>query len=184
MNTKIVSNLFVAGVPTDEFEYFAAPQSAERQRRWLWCWAACIQMVLNFHGLYINQEEIVQRVFGISYDLPATLQQILYALSGWAPDVRGRFSEIHAIPYVLNNSQLIIDLANKWPLIAALPGNPIGHACVLTAVKYRLFPTNQPFLLSAVIRDPWPGNRSKQEITWPRNSSPFAFMVRVSVTRL
>lgn len=127
--------MYVAGIPTDEFEYFAAPQNAGRQRGFQWCWAACVQMVLNFHGLYVQQEEVVQRVFGASYDSAANLQQILYALRGWGPDTRGRFSQIYAIPYVQNNTQLVTDLANKWPLVVGFAGRPIGHACVLTAVN-------------------------------------------------
>jgi len=182
MYWQLGPNLFVAGVPTDEFDYFA---ETGRQRGFQWCWVASVQMVLNYHGLRVQQEQIAQRIFGASYDLPANLEQILYALSGWAPDTRGRFSQIHAVPYVLNNSQLVSDLANKWPLVVGFSGNPNGHACVLTAVKYSLAPpVNQPFLLSAIIRDPWPGNVGKQEIAWPPDRSPFNFSVRVSVTRL
>lgn len=184
MNKQNNPNLYIAGIPTNEFEYFAAPQTAGRQRGYQWCWAACVQMVLNYHGLYVQQEKVVQRVFGVSYDVAANLQQILYALSGWAPDTRGRYSQILAIPYVLNNSQLITDLANKWPLIVGIPGNPIGHACVLTAVRYSLTNLNIPILHSAVIRDPWPGNISRQEFPWPPNHSPFGFSVRVFVNRL
>jgi len=54
----------------------------------MWYWAASIQMVLNYHGLYVTQEQIVQRVFGLPLDTPAYLQHILYALTGWAPGHR------------------------------------------------------------------------------------------------
>ena len=71
-------------------------------------------MVLNYYGFYVQQKEVVQRVFGVSSDAAANLQRI---------------------PYVLNNNQLIADLANKWPIIVRIPGNPISHACGLTAVR-------------------------------------------------
>ena len=54
---------FVAGVPTEEFVHFAAPEGAGRQKMENWCWAACIQMVLNYHGLYVDQKDVVARVF-------------------------------------------------------------------------------------------------------------------------
>jgi hypothetical protein len=69
-------------------------------------------MVLNCHGLYITQEQIVQKVFGGLYDAPAYLNQILCALTGWAPDTRGPLSAIHAALYGLTPSLLIADLSN------------------------------------------------------------------------
>lgn len=184
MNNQNGQKIFLAGIPTNELEYFAAPQTVGRQRASQWCWAACVQMVLNYHGLYVQQEEVVQRVFGASFDAPANLQQILYALSGWAPDTRGRYSQIYAIPYILDTAQLVTDLINKWPLIVGIAGNPVGHVCVLTAVKYSLMSSGLPFLHSAIIRDPWPGSISKHEIPWPSNHTPFMFSVRVFVNRL
>lgn len=86
---QVGPNLFVAGVPSDQFEFFAAPSLAGRQRQSNWCWAASIQMLLNYHGLFVAQEQIVQRIYGAQVDYPAQPAQILAALSGWAPDVRG-----------------------------------------------------------------------------------------------
>ena len=48
---RLAPNYFVAGIPTDEFRYFAAPESTGRQRQVNWCWAAVVQMVLNAQGL-------------------------------------------------------------------------------------------------------------------------------------
>src|SRR5262245_47098196 len=89
---QIGPNSYIAGIQTREFQYFAAPEVAGRQRQQNWCWAACVQMVLNYHGLYVTQEQVVQRIFGQQADSPADENRILTALSGWAPDIRGRFS--------------------------------------------------------------------------------------------
>ena len=62
---------FVAGVKSEEFVHFAAPESAGKQRMENWCWAACIQMVLNYHGLYVDQQDIVTRIYGAAIDRPA-----------------------------------------------------------------------------------------------------------------
>jgi hypothetical protein len=178
-------NYFVAGVPTSQFEYFAAPEVAGRQHQANWCWAACVQMVLNYHGLYVRQEQVVQKIFGRQVDAPGTPQQILAALSGWAPDVRGRFSAIRASPYVFQGSDIVQDLAYRWPLIVGVR-NPdgSGHAYVLTAVYYSVDAYNRPMFDKVVLRDPWPSNRSKQEWLWRDFQSRVSFAARVYVTRL
>jgi hypothetical protein len=124
-------------------------------------------MVLNYHGLYVSQEEVVQRIYGAQVDLPAQPQQILAALSGWAPDVRGRYSAIQATPYTFSASQIVQDLGYRWPLIAGLRNQDGGgHAVVLTAIYYSIDQWNNPIFQSVVIRDPWPGSPSRQEISW------------------
>lgn len=200
----IAPNTFVAGIRSDEFRYFAAPEVAGRQRQSNWCWAACVQMVLNYHGLIVNQEEVVQRVFGRQIDQPADNSQILLALSGWAPDFRGRFSAITAIPYAWNGS-LISDLAYKWPLIAGLKNaDGSGHAYVLTALQYH----NENYVMFyrygfcqgrvcqqpvygqrtvfdyVFLRDPWPSNESLQKWTWSQFQANLLFLDGVHVIRL
>ena len=128
-------NYFVAGIPSAEFEYFAATDVAGRQRQANWCWAATVQMVLNYHGLFVSQEQIVHRIYGDLVDRPAGPNEILEALSGWAPDARGRFSSIYATPYIVRGSDIVRDLASRWPIVVGLRGEPIGHAYVLTAVQ-------------------------------------------------
>lgn len=179
-------NYFIAGVPTDQFQFFAAPEFAGRQRQANWCWAACIQMVLNYHGLYVTQEQIVSRIYGWQVDRPGTLEQVLYALSGWAPDVRGRFSSIVASPYIMSGSDIVQDLAYRWPLIVGLRGKrpgDIGHAYVLTAVYYSVDPYNRPLFDKVVLRDPWPTNASRQEMSWYEFQSRLMFAARVYVIR-
>lgn len=178
-------NLFVAGIPSDQFEFYAAPSFAGRQRQSNWCWAASVQMILNYHGLFVQQEEIVQRIYGAQVDRPAQPPQILTALSGWAPDARGRYSAIQATPYTFSGSQIIKDLAYRWPLIVGLV-NPSGggHAVVVTAVYYSVDQWNNPIFQGVVIRDPWPGNPSRQELSWGEFQQRLMFMAHVYVQRL
>lgn len=182
---SIGPNLFVAGVPSSQFEFFAAPAEGGRQRQSNWCWAASVQMVLNYHGLFVTQEQIVQRIYGAQVDLPAQPAAILAALSGWAPDARGRFSVIHATPYTFSGAQIVRDLAMRWPLIAGLRNpNGGGHAVVVTAVRYSVDRWNNPVFQSVVIRDPWPGNPSRQEMSWLEFQQRVTFMAHVYVQRL
>lgn len=177
---QVGPGLFAAGVPSNQFQFFAAPQRMSN-----WCWAACVQMTLNYHGLFVSQEMVVQRIFGNQINQPGQPQMILAALSGWSADARGRFSAIHASPYVIRGSQIVGDLANRWPLIVGLRGNPIGHAYVLTGVYYTVNQfNNEPIFQGVVLRDPWPGNPSRKEMTWAEFEQNLMFIARVSVSRL
>lgn len=182
---QIQPGLFAAGVPSQQFNFFAAPLEQGRQRQQNWCWAACVQMTLNYHGLRVSQEEIVQRIFGAQVDQPGTPEMILTALSGWAPDQYGRYSAIHASPYVFRGSTIVGDLANRWPLIVGLRGQPVGHAYVLTGVYYTVnIYDNEPMFQSVVLRDPWPGRQSRIEMPWAIFQQNLMFMARVSVMHL
>jgi len=182
---QVRPGLFAAGVPSAQFDFFAARGHQGRQRQQNWCWAACVQMTLNYHGLRVSQEEVVQRVFGAQVDRPGTPQMILAALSGWAPDQRGRYSVIHATPYVMRGSTIVRDLANRWPLIIGLRGQPVGHAYVLTGVYYTVNPyNNEPVFQHVILRDPWPGRPSRVEVPWVVFQQKLMFMARVSVSRL
>lgn len=179
---QVAPGVFVAGVPSHQFEYVRANSaSGGRQEQQNWCWAASIEMVLRYHGLDVAQGDIVQQVFGHRVDAPANAYQILYALNGWRVDRRGRSFVVGADPYVVSGWQLIEDLAYRWPLIVGLHGDPIGHAYVLTAVRYSVDPWGRPVFHSVVLRDPWPGSESRQEWSWAAFESRLMFMARVRV---
>lgn len=196
-------NSYVAGIPTEEFVYTVAPEMQGRQRQQNWCWAACVQMVLNFHGLYVSQEQVVERIFGRQVNEPATNSQILEALSGWAPDFRGRSSLIRATTYVWDEA-VIDDLAHEWPLIVGLDNKDgTGHAYVLTAIEFHnvRYVTDyqqsfwrgrweripvyavRPEIDYLILRDPWPGSQSKTRMPFAEFTSAVMFTDRVHVVR-
>jgi len=182
---QIQPGVYAVGVPTEEFEYMAAPQNSGRQRQTNWCWAASIQMVLNYHGVKATQEEIVSRCFGALIDRPAEPQVILAALNGWGVQANGNPVIISASPIVLKGSDIVADLAYHWPLIVGFRTPRGGHACVLTAVSYTVNPyTNEPVFQSAVLRDPWPNNQSRNIVPWSRFISSLMFIARVRVTSM
>lgn len=180
---KIGDNLFMAGVPTTHFEHFAAPGGQGRQRSANWCWAACIQMVLNYHGLRVTQEQIVTKIYGGLVDAPAEGGSVVAALNGWVPDAAGNAAYVQAVPYVVSAADIIRDLALRWPLIVGLRQQPVSHAYVLTAVTYSLDGYGQPQLRGVVLRDPWPGNPSRVELPWATFAARCMFATRVYVVR-
>ena len=170
-----------------------SPLRAGRRRRSRAGWMAAVrwrarrdarrESSLYYHGLYVSQEQIVQRIYGDVVDRPAGLHEIRAALSGRAPDVRGRFSSISANSNVVRSSDIVTDLASKWPIIVGLRGAPIGHAYVLTAVYYRVGPYNEPIFDRVVLRDPWPTSPSRQELNWAEFQRRLMFTARVYVVR-
>ncbi len=178
--TQISSNQYVVGLPSEGFKHFAATQHKQN-----WCWAACVQMVLNWHGLYVNQEEIVERIYGRQVDRPAQPNQILNALTGWAPDARGRYSAIQADPVNIVPETVIQDLEYRWPLIVGL-SQPTGggHAYVLTAAYVYQDPNQGPIIYRVVLRDPYPTNPSRIEMDMREFAARCTFATRVRVVKL
>ena len=126
-------------------------------------------MVLNYHGVAVTQEQVVQRIFnGTVTNEPGRLDQILTALSGWAFSTNGRPVMLTSTSVAFSGSEIVTDLAMKWPIIVGVqmvPGK-VGHAYVMTAVTYRVDKMNQPIFVSAILRDPWPENPSRIEVPW------------------
>jgi hypothetical protein len=172
---------FVAGIPTEDFEEFAAPEVEGKQRQSNWCWAAGIQMVLNYHGIPVTQENIVAKVFGADINSTAWPAQILAALSGPAVRRDGRPVRISASPIVFSGSDIVQDVAYHWPLIVGLSSQFGGHVYVLTAVTYQVDASNQPIFMTVVLRDPWPASQSRIEVPWGQFSPHVTFVARVRV---
>lgn len=180
---QIGPGYYAAGIPTEEFEYYAAPYTAGRQRQQNWCWAACIQMVLNYHGINVTQEDIVTRVFGSLVDRPGQPEDIMTALTGWGVMYNGQNAQIQASTTVYGPGDIISDLADKKPLIVGFTTSySVGHACVLTAATYYVDSySKEPSIQSVIIRDPYPDQPSRMEMSWAEFQSRLIFIARVHI---
>lgn len=156
--------LYWAAIETTYFKAYVA-----EQRNNNWCWAACTQMVLNYQGVDVSQEQIVERVFGARVDRPGTAQNIVEGASGWYVDgyTIGAKADYSFIP-----QKLVDDLVNKYPLVVGLsrPGQNVGHAYVLTGLSFQK-QGNAIYPQSVILRDPWPGNQSRIVLSWSDFSS-------------
>lgn len=181
---QIGPGIWVAGIPSNEFEYFAAPRTEGLQRQSNWCWAASVQMVLNYRGVPVTQEQVVQRIFnGAVPNVPGQPEQILTALTGWAFTRNGQRVMLSSSPFAFNGSEIVRDLAERWPIIVGVRTSPTtGHAYVLTAVTYGVDPWNRPIFQTAILRDPWPGNQSRIEVPWPVFQQNWMFLARMRIT--
>lgn len=158
------------GIPREQFEFVASAQHNSQ-----WCWAASIQMVLNYYGVNINQAQIVARSYGVGPmgqlpDWPGSFQTITANLNNWSIDNNGT-------PYVVTAflgggaptpAILLEELNNRRPVIVAYQSGPnSGHAVVITAASYTPSPYG-PIVQSIIVRDPFPTpenvqNRGRRE---------------------
>jgi ABC-type bacteriocin/lantibiotic exporter with double-glycine peptidase domain len=180
---QVTPGYFTASIEPKHFEFAAAPRVAGMQSQSNWCWAACIQMVLKYRGLFVEQENVFDRISGSWIHAQDEQQQILAALSRWGPDYKGSFSTVYASPYAFGGVHLVQDLAANSPLIADLRTPDGGdHAFVLTAISYRLGFFDQPIFDKVVLCDPWPEHEKCQELSWADFKQRLSFLVWVSVS--
>jgi hypothetical protein len=167
-----------------------------RQRCGNWCWAACIETVFALNGFSVPQERIVEKVFGTTQCLSANGDQILHAIGGpWVDENGRRFeargSELTWAGFGMSSSldrpddygegiqgyrdlgaiKIVNTLKDEYPLIVGSipPGGGIGHAMLLTAVRYSVVPhggqgVESIRLRSLIVRDPWPDNPNRREL--------------------
>ncbi|MBV8630134.1 MAG: C39 family peptidase [Silvibacterium sp.] len=141
------------GISTGQFNYFAAAQQQNE-----WCWAASVQMILNYYGIPASQQEIVTRTYGVPVDAPGSDAAISSALNGLGRTVGGQVHTIRSSsgPGLPPPAVLIDELNQQHPiLIAFMSGPNSGHAVVVTAASFVSTPMG-PQVVSLVVRDPWP----------------------------
>lgn len=164
--------LYWAAVKTD---YFIG--SVARQRNNNWCWAACAQMVLNYQGVNVSQEQIVERVFGSRVDRPGTAANIVKGASGWKVDGHQICAKYDSS---LIPQKLVDDLVNKYPLVIGLsnPMQNVGHAYVLTGISF-LKDGDTIIPQSVILRDPWPDSPSRTTMSWTEFKSRVHTIVHI-----
>lgn len=174
-----ISNAQKLGEIKDKYVYvgisqkeFSSIASFGKQQSINWCWAACIQMILNYNAIPVMQEQIVKRTLGKLVDKPADSKIMFKALNGWQVDVYGRKVLVSSNFYSTDIKEITTFLATKKPLIVGLKqqGSSISHAYVLIGIFYEKFYKSdrnvyyQPH--SVLLVDPWPSNNSFKDIIW------------------
>lgn len=183
---ELAPGVFISGVPTSTFLLRSDPDMDGRQRQSQWCWAATIQMVVNFHGVDLEQEDIVLRAYGYLRDRPATQAEITSVIHDWQLIDRHGDSwqlKVDASDRV-DAVAFIEDLHFNQPLIAGLQNvaddpSKGGHAFVMSSISYRLDARGLIYPFEVSLRDPWPDNPSQSTISWQEFLSRYMFHVRV-----
>jgi len=150
------------GIPRANFNFFASSQ-----RNSEWCWAASLQMIFNYYGISITQEQIVARSYGVGPggSLPnwaGSLQIITTNLNNWSVDNNGRRYVVRAsINWGAPSPLFLIqELTAQRPVLIGYKSGPgSSHAVVITGCSY-LQTGNGPFIQSIIVRDPWPNQEN------------------------
>ncbi len=156
---SFAQKLYYVGIPSSKFNYISSTQEKGQ-----WCWAASIQMVLNYYSIDINQKQIVERTYGTDAfgDIPdwsASIQTIQANLNNWNVDNKGKNYIVNA-QYGLGAPEpffLIEELSQQRPVIIGYKTDFGGHTVVVTAISY-YESSMGPVIRSIVVRDPLPGN--------------------------
>lgn len=151
------------GVSSKKMNYTSSTQNNTQ-----WCWAASIQMVLKYYGVYVTQEQIVERSFGVKRNgqlpnLTASPEVITANLNKWGVDNKGQHYRVRAIwgQHAPRPDLLLKEMEANRPVIIGYEGNEGGHAVVITAVGFT-DTQRGPSIEEIVVRDPWPSRRNRR----------------------
>jgi Papain-like cysteine protease AvrRpt2 len=141
------------GIPTAQFNFVSATQLHAD-----WCWAASVQMVLNWYNIPVQQSDVVKRIYGRLVDAAASEDEIAVALSGTAYDRRNHMVHLVSAWWrgVPSAGLMVTELGEKHPLLVTFHSTrTMLHAVVLTSAEY--FTDAQGIHLTALtFRDPNP----------------------------
>lgn len=182
---QLDSNRYWVGVPQLELNLMQARSvNGGKQLQSRWCWAACIQIIMNYHGLAVHQEDLVQHLYGAKWiNRGADEEQMLAALNRWANDLSsGQVVKVLAKGGLYAPETLIQALAYKWPLIVGLSKAEEHHAVVLTSIEYLV---NQgEFIPQKVcLFDPWPDAPSNRILSWADFQRQYSAAIQIKLVR-
>jgi hypothetical protein len=149
--------IYFIGIEGDKMDQIMVAQNNS-----YWCWAATIEMVLNYYDLYVPQDSIVKQVYGLdeNQELPdygASLDIIQKELNNFGVDTNGTYYSISAVmgKGAPNPGVLIKELNNKRPVLIGYQTEEGGHTVIVTGVSFVKTPSG-PKITSIVVRDPMP----------------------------
>ncbi len=141
------------GIPISQFNFVSASQLHTD-----WCWAASVQMVLNWYNIPVRQTDVVNRIYGKPVDWAASENAIAVALSGTAYDRRDRMVHLHAerLHGTPPANVLVQEFSQRHPMLVTFRSTKtMLHAVVLTSGQYVETATG-PQMTALTFRDPNP----------------------------
>ena len=145
---------------------YNTPVTIIYQQQSCWCWAASIEMVLNYHKVSETQEKIVEKTFGRdAFGDPknhgATIRDISFAINQWYKDKNEKLYRIMGTfsPMYSDEKLLIREIRERHkPTIITyeqppqIDGNSvvIKHAVVLSGLS-----VENDKISKIILRDPW-----------------------------
>ncbi len=148
------------GIPTADFNFASAAQLKTE-----WCWAASVQMILNWYHVPVSQTDVVGRIYGRPIDAAASEDAITLALSGTAYDRSHKKVLLHAkrIRGVPPTDLLVNELSEEHPVLLTFRSTrTMLHAVVLTSAEYERNKDGRIHVTSLTFRDPNPSIKGRK----------------------
>lgn len=147
------------GIAPERFRFVYASQRGSQ-----WCWAACIEMLMNYYGVSLTQEDIVARSYGTTPDgeLPdfaGSIAVVTTNLNHQSVDRSGKpyAVECAVTPGPPSTAHLVYELGRGLPVMCGYAAGPTaGHAVIITEAVYVDSPAG-PIVTRIVVHDPSPG---------------------------
>jgi nuclear transport factor 2 (NTF2) superfamily protein len=130
-----------------------------------WCWAASISNIFAFYDHPVEQEKIVQQVYGRTVNLPAFSGSVIARQVNrvWTDDNGKRFRakltaayDFDARIFAINNNFMINELRHGRPFLF---GNT-SHCMVVTAIDF-----SPVRVVDVGVFDPWPTSRGTRRLS-------------------
>lgn len=120
----------VAFTITTVLVLYGEVSAAELQKAQNWCWASCVQYVLELGQVYQSQEMIAARLDGWPRDRPAHSQELVLLMRSY-----GRTA--YALPRPPSLQELVNTLRSNYVIIAFVrpSGGMIGHFIVVSGIR-------------------------------------------------
>jgi len=152
-----MDHLVSLGLRQDQLSLFHA-----EQRRSAWCWAACVQMILQYHGFPVDQDSVVRKMIGLdSRGYPKNKgaeDSLLTRTLNCTLDHNGTKFMIRA-NYIAGKPRardIIRELINGCPLIIGYRSSTTTkHAVLVTWIEY-LIQEGAPKIYAIQVMDPAP----------------------------
>ena len=177
------------GAQTLAFENSARPETHGKQRCGMWCWAASAQMVFNYNGADVQQEDFVKALFGDTRNSPANNLALIQSMIFYGRDRNQRPIQVQVSTVEPDANLLIQDLTAGHLFITGiyyplhLRGASQGHVYVLTGVETLTDPdSGQVFIENVVLRDPERGKASRRTMPWNEFLSNRMWLVQTRVS--
>jgi hypothetical protein len=175
---KLDRNYYVAGPTTEEVEFIEATPQCQN-----WAWAACAQILLNYHGLKVTQEQIIKKAYDDEEPCEEGIApNIISAINGWSPASVERVGKVLSGSGTFNDQELVEHLSNGWPIIVSLESRSKGEQVfVIKSVYFSMDRLDYPKIDEVVLRNPWPLSPSEESMRWDlfRSKKPMFYDVWV-----
>jgi len=169
---RIGETTYAVGCYARPFEFDRIMQHAAGNDLF-WDWAACIQMALNYGGLFVTQDQVMSLVNGSIDDPIGTPQDLIVSANKTTPhDWSSKDAKIYTAAATIDADVVFDELSAGRPIIVGTRRQgEEGRAYILTAMTYTINRDaggQQTGITPAtvVLRDPWPNALANRTVNW------------------